>query len=176
MFCPFHHFSKFYPEPKQQKSAQIIDILASTSIFQVNKLIHWDSPCKLKSLHCYSQYASKPPNPQHTHDANWPATKSPRWPISKVLGCPWWFKLLHNPWPDLVTAAYTWRDLLCEVTGPLICIHFVCTVQPQHTDKCCLRSQSVGFGKHAADFLFKINKRPTSSTSHNWSPHFTSFL
>lgn len=135
-------FSSFPFPSKQCKSATTTDFCASASVFQVHKLIHWDSTCKVKSLHCCSQHANTPstqPNPPG--------------------GRPRCFKLLHNPWADLVTAAYTWRDSLCEVTGPLICICFVYTPALLTVDVPC-------------DFT----RFCTSSTSHSWSPHFTSFL
>lgn len=111
LFCPFHHFSKFCPKSKQENN----NILASTSLYQVYKLIHSETAPVNRNPCSAARSMPTNPHPQHTHDANWPATKSPRWPISKVLDCLWWFKLLHNPGPDLVTAAYTWRDLLCDV-------------------------------------------------------------
>lgn len=114
-------------------------------------------PAPLLSAGCHASLPQPPARP-----CCWPATKSLRWPVGKLIDCTWWLKLLRNPWPDLVAAAYAWRDVLCDNRN-LICNYavFVCTSQPQRTGKCGRKSYSniwAAVVKHVAAFPFKYNK------------------
>lgn len=139
--------------------------------------MHLDSTCKQKSLLGCSQQgvhvAGAHLHPRHAHAV---ATKSPRWPVGKVKDCPWWLKVLRNPRPHLVTAAYTWRDELREVQSDFnLRLYALCL----HGNSRTLLHVSVklmGCDKHIVAFPFTYSDVPTSSTSHSWSPHFTSFL
>lgn len=139
-------------------------------IFFLFELTHLDSTCEQKSLLCCSQQGVHVTrahlHPQHAHAV---ATKSPRWPVGKVTDCPRWLKVLRNPRPHLVTAAYTWRDELREARSDFnlwsysLCLHGNSRTPPHVSTK------RLGCDKHTEAV-------PTSSTSHSWSPHFTSFL
>lgn len=65
-----------------------------------------------------------------------------------------WLKRWRNPGPDLASAARTWRDA------------------PRNS-AANLQLYSVWTTRESAAH---VTSSPTSSTSHSWSPHFTSFL
>lgn len=72
-------------------------------------------------------------------------------------------KLLHNPWPDLVAAAYTGQDVLCDVQSDfnlqLYCLrlHVAATAHRKMRVQTLLRYMGVG-GKRIVAFPFKYNE------------------
>lgn len=100
----------------------------------------------------------------------WPVTKSPMWPLGKLTDRLWWLNLLRNPWLDEVTAAHTRWDTLCEMESVFnlhlysLCLHDATQV-----------NSILGLGQ-VFGLWHTHGGVPTSSTSHSWSPHFTSFL